>query len=573
MIYKYILTVLSLFIFVNSAKADHLLGGQIYYDYLGNNKYKISIELYLDCNAFVSFDIPLGYTIFNSNGTIYTERSIDFVNSSPIIAPTNPCMVVPTGMCLSKGVYIDTVVLNQNIGGYTVTYQRCCWTANISNVTTPDNNGMTLTTVIPGTAVISSQNNSARFISLPPVFLCSNQTIDIDYSATDSNNDSLVYNLITPFNGGSISDAAPQPESAPPYSQIPWQAGFSFTNPFGNGVATQINNSTGILTVTPNNLGLYLIGVEVKEYRNGVLLNKQIKVFVFRVVNCNIKVPFTVSSTNSGKLIEDCGNLYVNFKRGDSTNAKTYSIIKQGNATDNLDYLFPDSIHFGVNQSSLSIPLISLLDNNFETDESVILKIIYFNFCNNTNDTALVEILIKNYQLMDLNHIDKMNICDKIESSVFVSCNVSDGIPPYNFTWNLSNVNNDSIYINSQQNFVPGYNMINISVSDFCNKIVNGKIDILNECQISIPNVITINDDGINEFFIINNLEYYKNSELVILNRWGNSVFENTKYNNDWKGVDQKGDKLIEGVYFYKISLTSFSNDINEYTGFMHIIK
>ena len=74
--------------------------------------------------------------------------------------------------------------------------------------------------------------------------------------------------------------------------------------------------------------------------------------------------------------------------------------------------------------------------------------------------------------------------------------------------------------------------------------------------DLEIPNVITDNSDGVNDTFKIQGLK--ANTSLVILNRWGQKVFETSNYENDWKGIDLSGDKLTEGVYTY---LTTADHD------------
>ncbi len=322
-------------------------------------------------------------------------------------------------------------------------------------------------------------------------------------------------------------DVAPQPESPPPYTLLNWESGFTYSSPFGNGVAVQLNQSSGIMTITPNSLGLFLTGVEVKEYRNGVLLNKQTKVFVFRVVNCNVVQPLTITSSNSGEITEDCGDLFINFKRGDSTSAIMMSVKKSGTATENIDYSFPDSIYFPMNTSSITIPLIHWLDNVDENNETIILQVLVNNLCSNGIDTFSIQLVLKDYKLMILKYEDGLNICDQTESSILLSCNIKNGAEPYNYDWNFSNINNDTISIIPQQYLTVGINTIDFLIKDACNKKINGSIEIYNECPIIIPNVITINDDGINDFFIIRNLEYFEKSELLILNRWGEIVYSN----------------------------------------------
>ncbi len=85
-----------------------------------------------------------------------------------------------------------------------------------------------------------------------------------------------------------------------------------------------------------------------------------------------------------------------------------------------------------------------------------------------------------------------------------------------------------------------------------------------------IPNGFSPNGDGINEYFVINNLENYQNNTIVIMNRWGNKVFEATPYKNDWNGTNQYGigvggEKLPEGTYFYILDLGDGSKPVKGY--------
>ncbi len=73
-----------------------------------------------------------------------------------------------------------------------------------------------------------------------------------------------------------------------------------------------------------------------------------------------------------------------------------------------------------------------------------------------------------------------------------------------------------------------------------------------------IPNVMTPNNDGNNDLFIIDNIETWTSARNVtIFNRWGNKVFETGSYTNAnaWDGTDQSGKQLADGVYFYILEL------------------
>ncbi|WP_164124236.1 DUF7507 domain-containing protein, partial [Sphingobacterium luzhongxinii] len=63
-----------------------------------------------------------------------------------------------------------------------------------------------------------------------------------------------------------------------------------------------------------------------------------------------------------------------------------------------------------------------------------------------------------------------------------------------------------------------------------------------------IPNVYTPNGDNVNDTFEIVGIEAFDRTEVTILNRWGNEVYRNDNYRNEWNGQG-----LNEGTYFYII--------------------
>lgn len=89
-----------------------------------------------------------------------------------------------------------------------------------------------------------------------------------------------------------------------------------------------------------------------------------------------------------------------------------------------------------------------------------------------------------------------------------------------------------------------------------------------------IPNVITSNSDLVNdELKIVNsNLIAYK---ILIVNRWGEKMFETTDAQKFWNGTDLHGNKVPEGVYYYTINYTEncSAQADHEVTGFVTVIK
>jgi gliding motility-associated-like protein len=85
--------------------------------------------------------------------------------------------------------------------------------------------------------------------------------------------------------------------------------------------------------------------------------------------------------------------------------------------------------------------------------------------------------------------------------------------------------------------------------------------------ELDIPNVITANNDNVNDNFEIAGLK--PNTQVIILNRWGEVVFTSDNYLNDWGGKDASGQLLKDGVYTYSL----VTQEGKKYHGFIHILR
>ena len=83
--------------------------------------------------------------------------------------------------------------------------------------------------------------------------------------------------------------------------------------------------------------------------------------------------------------------------------------------------------------------------------------------------------------------------------------------------------------------------------------------------ELNLPNIITANNDGVNDFLEFTYLEFYPDNELIVLNRWGEVVYQKSAYTNDWGGAG-----LTEGTYFYLLNV----KDIDKtYNGFFQLVR
>lgn len=74
--------------------------------------------------------------------------------------------------------------------------------------------------------------------------------------------------------------------------------------------------------------------------------------------------------------------------------------------------------------------------------------------------------------------------------------------------------------------------------------------------EVFIPNVFTPNNDGVNDCYRITGVnEKCDEFHLIVFNRWGNMVYENTNGNWCWDGKSQSGSDLPQGIYYYVLTL------------------
>lgn len=90
--------------------------------------------------------------------------------------------------------------------------------------------------------------------------------------------------------------------------------------------------------------------------------------------------------------------------------------------------------------------------------------------------------------------------------------------------------------------------------------------------ELIIPNLITPNGDGFNDYFVINSIDIFPLNELVIFNDYGQTIYSAQPYNNEWDGTFN-GDNLPDGTYYYMLRLNDDTIlEITEYQGVITIV-
>jgi gliding motility-associated-like protein len=86
--------------------------------------------------------------------------------------------------------------------------------------------------------------------------------------------------------------------------------------------------------------------------------------------------------------------------------------------------------------------------------------------------------------------------------------------------------------------------------------------------ELPVTNFISPNGDSYNDFWKIDNINFYNGFVLKIFDSNGSTVYSSTNYQNEWQGQNYKGDILPNGVYYYQ-----FKSSTVEYKGTVQLYR
>lgn len=95
----------------------------------------------------------------------------------------------------------------------------------------------------------------------------------------------------------------------------------------------------------------------------------------------------------------------------------------------------------------------------------------------------------------------------------------------------------------------------------------DGSVDWSMPTHLSIPNLFTPNNDGVNDLFFIEGLEQYTSPKLVVRDKNNRVVYQSANYQNTWGG-----ENCSDGVYSYEFTF-SYNGIENQATGKVRIIR
>ena len=132
-----------------------------------------------------------------------------------------------------------------------------------------------------------------------------------------------------------------------------------------------------------------------------------------------------------------------------------------------------------------------------------------------------------------------------------------------NFVWNTGETG-PSIVVSE-----PG--VYTVTGSNICYSTTESAIFDDKLCDIEVPNIISLSSNAGNNVWFVRQ-EGISEFNCVIVNRWGNVVFETNDPAGQWDGLTQGGTLVEEGTYFYRINAVSDNGDQIDKQGFVQVV-
>ncbi|RRB03929.1 gliding motility-associated C-terminal domain-containing protein [Larkinella rosea] len=281
----------------------HIYGGEMSVRVTNRaNYYNLKLTLFFDqatSNADTYERTIQLYIFRKSDNALTDEITVNQTTSQQVRYDNQACANLRNlkvlAMYYSKDIYLNPAVYNDP-GGYYIVWDRCCRSADISNIQNPAGEGMLFYMEFPPVV-----RNGAAFINSSPEFsfpngeyICVNKPFKLNFNATDTDGDQLRYSLVTPLAG--FTDNTPQNtagdgKSHASYPEVIWLPGYSAARSIPGNPPLSINAQTGQLSMTATQTGLFIFAVLCEEYRNGVKIGAVRREFQMPVVDCGNNTP------------------------------------------------------------------------------------------------------------------------------------------------------------------------------------------------------------------------------------------------------------------------------------------
>ena len=498
--------VLLFLLFYNSLYASHLSGGDIQYRYIGDSTgiarhYKVILRVYRDVTGV---GLPTTANVVVSSGCYANINvSMTLKPGSGLVSPTLfDCVTPGPGTkTLEIYAYIGYTILPGNCSTYRFWYDNCCRPPGITNISISNgfgNDGFFFDAKLDNAS--QGQNSSPIFVSEPVRAFCVGNPFNWKQSTIEEDGDSIVYSLINC-----------RENPYPTQINIPFNPGYTATQPVTSTYFT-LNPSTGLISFLPTQQEIDVLSVLVEEWRFDTTYvvwyqvgsaSRDMMISVSPLCNSIATQGVKYDPSTYPILDSITGDPLIEASCGDTSLTLKFHIKLDCYSVNNADFRMTGPLGNPV--------MISSIDANCDINEETDSLTLHFPFG---------LLLNGRYYLYSKKGMDGNTLINKC------------GLPMMEF---------DTIVVVVKDcPPCPPPPPIDLEIED----TLYGPEPEEDPMAVIIPNVFTPNGDGVNDLFKIKNLMDWKSRELFIYNRWGEIVYYNVDYKNDWNGL-----RLADGVY------------------------
>ena len=287
-----------LFCLAFSAKANHVIGGNLSWSCLGNGQYVFEVNLSVECST--SLLAPNQQQIGVWNHPSIASIPINLINETDLSPTCNPVVGGPNVLTCSnqsfgslKKYTYQSLPINISgvppVQGYQFTYSQSLRSNLITNL--QPGYGITLHAAMYSYNGLNADPcyDSSPSIAMDSYHLfCVGSSNEIVVGGYDVNGDSLVYSFSEPLNNN-ISTSF-QPGTQP--SNVSWTSGYSVNQCLpsntiqANNVGPVLNSENGELIFEIHTLGQFLMKVKIESFRCGIKIAEINSESIVQIANC-----------------------------------------------------------------------------------------------------------------------------------------------------------------------------------------------------------------------------------------------------------------------------------------------
>lgn len=263
-------------------KASHIAGGEITYEWISGNIYKVKLSYYRDCAGIQAPLLTLNYKSVSCglgpfNIALTPVGTPVQVTPLCVTSQNNSTCNGGTLYAVERNDYEAIVTLPGNCNDWEFYYNECCRNAAITNLLDPGLQGSYIASTLNNLDV--PFNNSVQFAEIPVNLINNNITTTLGWSTYDVDGDIILYELnpARDFSGGVLN--------------LTYNSGYSHLQPFLSSSPTVLDANTGLLTISPNALQVSVVSMKVSEFRSGVLIGEVYRDYQIAVINSSNTPP------------------------------------------------------------------------------------------------------------------------------------------------------------------------------------------------------------------------------------------------------------------------------------------